>query len=83
MATSTSTRVRAAVDYEVCMIRKQKGRRKGRGRWKKIMREEKGGRKGGERWERKGGIQGWIERKGKGAERENESNGERERERTF
>ena len=37
----------------------------------------------GERWERKGGIQGWIERKGKGAERENESNGEggRERER--
>ena len=35
----------------------------------------------GERWGRKGGIQGWIERKGKGAERENESNGEGERKR--
>ena len=52
MATSTSTRVRAAVDYEVCMIREQKGRRKG-GR-----REEKGKRKmekdyeRGERWEK-------------------------------
>ena len=74
------------------MIRKQKGRRKGgrseekgmKGgrRWRKIMREEKKkGRKGGKRWERKGEIQGWIERKGKGAERENESNGEGERER--
>ena len=54
------------------MIRKQKGRRKG-GRS-----EEKGRKKmekdyeRGERWERKGGIQGWIERKGKGAERERE-----------